>query len=141
MLAGCVLVNGANAGAVQAHGSRPGVEPCERFRDLGHRGADVTIMGSALAAATRLDKAPGQAVSLRGLASACAGTGDYDQARAYLERCLPLYQRLDNRIGEAWTQQNLSVLAEAQGRYADALSHNEQALRLFRQARRMPLRM
>jgi DNA-binding SARP family transcriptional activator/tetratricopeptide (TPR) repeat protein len=92
----------------------------------------VTIMTSALAAATRLDDAHGQALSLRGLASACADTGDYDQARAHLERCLPLYQRLDNRIGEAWAQQNLSKLAEAQGRYAGALAHNQQALRLLR---------
>jgi transcriptional regulator with XRE-family HTH domain/tetratricopeptide (TPR) repeat protein len=92
----------------------------------------VTVLGTALAAAVRLDDALGQAVSLRGLGSTCASTGDYDQARAYLERCLSLYQRLGDRMGEAWVQQNLSALAEYQGRYADGLSHSERALWLFR---------
>jgi tetratricopeptide (TPR) repeat protein/transcriptional regulator with XRE-family HTH domain len=91
----------------------------------------VTVMGSALAAATRLDDALGQAMSLRGLGSACASTGNLDQARVHLEQCLPLYQRLGDRMGEAWTQQNLAVLAEHQGRYADGLGHSEGALRLF----------
>jgi DNA-binding SARP family transcriptional activator len=91
----------------------------------------VTIMGSALAAATRRDDVLGQAVSLRGLGSGCADTGDYDQARAHLEHCLLLYQRLGERVGEAYALQNLAVLSEAQGRYADALDHGEQALRLL----------
>jgi tetratricopeptide (TPR) repeat protein len=91
----------------------------------------VTVMGTALAAAIRLDDALGQAMSLRGLGSACASTGDLDQARVYLEQCLPLYQRLGDRMGEAWAQQNLAVLAEHQGRYADGLGHSERALRLF----------
>jgi tetratricopeptide (TPR) repeat protein len=91
----------------------------------------VTVMGSAAAAATRLDDPLGQAVSLRALGNACVHIGDHDQARAHLERCLPLYQRLGDRRGEAWAQQNLSVLAEAEGRYADALGHDEKALRLF----------
>jgi DNA-binding SARP family transcriptional activator len=91
----------------------------------------VNVMASAVAAATRLDDALGQARSLRGLGHACAVTGSHDQARAYLERALPFYQRLDDRVGEARVQQNLAVLAEAQGRYADALGHSEQALGLF----------
>jgi len=92
----------------------------------------VTIMGCALAAATRLDDALGQAVSLRGLGHACTEIGDYDQARDHLERSLPLYQRLGDRMGEAWAQHNLSVLAEVQGRYADGLTHVGHALRLVR---------
>jgi len=92
----------------------------------------VTVMGSALAAATRLDDALGQAMSRRGLGSACASTGDLDQARVHLEQCLPLYQRLGDRMGEAWTQENLAVVAEHQERYADGLGHSERALRLFR---------
>jgi DNA-binding SARP family transcriptional activator len=91
----------------------------------------VKVMGTALAAATRLDDTLGQAVSLRSLGSAYASTGDYDKARAHLERCLSLYQRLGDRMGEAWTQQNLALLAERQGRYADGLAHSERALYLY----------
>jgi DNA-binding SARP family transcriptional activator/Tfp pilus assembly protein PilF len=98
----------------------------------GHPQEQVTVMGRAVAAATRLDDALGQAMSVRYLGIAYTGTGDYDQARVHLERCLPLYQRLGDRMGEGWAQHNLALLAEAQGRYADALGHDEQALRLFR---------
>jgi tetratricopeptide (TPR) repeat protein/DNA-binding XRE family transcriptional regulator len=91
----------------------------------------VTVLGGALAAATRLDDALGQAMSLRRLGNACTNTGDHDQARAHLERCLPLYQRLGDRAGEAWAQRSLSVVAGHQGRHADALAHSEQALRLL----------
>ena len=42
----------------------------------------VTVMGTALAAATRLGDALGQAMSFWGLGSAYSSTGDYDQARA-----------------------------------------------------------
>jgi tetratricopeptide (TPR) repeat protein/DNA-binding XRE family transcriptional regulator len=91
----------------------------------------VTTLGSAVAAATRLDDILAQATSLRALGSACIGAGDYEQARASLERCLLQYQRLDDRGGEAWTQVGFCRLAEVQGRYADALGHGEQALRLY----------
>jgi tetratricopeptide (TPR) repeat protein len=93
--------------------------------------ARVTIMASAVAAATRLGDAPGQAMSLRCLGNACTDTGDYDQARAHLEHCLLLYQRLGDRTGQGWAQRSLGVLDGYQGRYADALVHTEQGLRLF----------
>jgi tetratricopeptide (TPR) repeat protein len=97
----------------------------------GYQHERVTTLGSAVAAATRLDDIFGQATSLRALGSACIGAGDYDQARTHLERCLALYQRLGDRGGEAWTQVGFSRLAEVQGRYADALGHGERALRLY----------
>jgi DNA-binding SARP family transcriptional activator/tetratricopeptide (TPR) repeat protein len=109
--------------------------PCAMKVHLHRRGythEQLTIMANAVAAATRLDDTPGQAMSLRYLATACTNTGDHDQARANLERCLPLYQRLADPMGEAWAWHNLAMLAEVQGRYADALGHDEQALRLFR---------
>jgi tetratricopeptide (TPR) repeat protein/DNA-binding XRE family transcriptional regulator len=109
--------------------------PCAMSDYLKTRGYPhdrVTVMASALAAATRLDDVPGQALSFLGLGKACARTGDYDQARAHLERCLQLYQRLGDRMGEALAQENLAALAEVQGRYAEAVGHNEQALCLFR---------
>jgi len=108
--------------------------PCamgEYFRKRGYPREQVAVMTSALAAATRLDDLLGQAMSLRRLGMAYYSTGDYDQARAYLERCLPLYQRLGDRHGEAVAQQNLSHTANGQGRHADALGHLEQARGLF----------
>jgi tetratricopeptide (TPR) repeat protein/DNA-binding XRE family transcriptional regulator len=91
----------------------------------------VTTLDSAVAAATRLDDILAQATSLRALGSACIGAGDYEQARACLERCLLHYQHLDDRRGEAWTQVGFARLAEVQGQPADALDHCEQALRLY----------
>jgi tetratricopeptide (TPR) repeat protein len=100
------------------------------LRRRGYLHERVTVLGTAQAAATRLDDPRGQATSLCRLGDACTDAGDYDQARAHLERCLPLYQRLGDRKGEAWGQHNLAILAVAQGRSADALGHSEQALRL-----------
>jgi tetratricopeptide (TPR) repeat protein len=94
----------------------------------------ITVMGTALTAAMRLDDALGQAMALRRLGNVYANTGDHDLARAHLQRCLLLYQRLGDHHGEALAQQCLAVLAEAQGRYADGLAHSERALRLFRAA-------
>ncbi len=108
--------------------------PCAMTVYLYRRGYSrerVLVMGTALTAATHLDDALGQAISLRGLGSACATMGDYDQANAHLERCLSLYQRLGDRMGEAWTQQNLAKVAEDQGRYADGLSRSERTLCLY----------
>jgi tetratricopeptide (TPR) repeat protein len=90
----------------------------------------VTLLGSAVAAATRLDDTLGQAMSLRDLGCACSDTRNYAQARVHLERCLPLFHRLGDRLGEALAEQGLSRLSDLQGRYADALAHGEQALRL-----------
>jgi DNA-binding SARP family transcriptional activator len=92
----------------------------------------VTIIGIAVAAATRLDDLLGQAISLHGLSGTHMDMGDYDQARAFLERCLPLFQRLGDHGGEATVQQSLTAVAWEQGRHADALHHSEQALRLHR---------
>ena len=108
--------------------------PCTMMEYLYRRGnshEQVTIMGAALAAATRLDDAPGQAMSLRYLGNAYISSGDYDQARAHLEHCLLSYQRLNDRPGEAAAQRSLSVLEMNQGRYTDALGRCEQALRLY----------
>jgi tetratricopeptide (TPR) repeat protein len=70
-------------------------------------------------------------MSLRRLGNACTRTGDHDRARTHLEQCLPLYQRLGDRMGEGWAQQNLSVLAQIQGRYGDALGNYQRALSLY----------
>ncbi len=97
----------------------------------GHWQEWATAQRTALAAATRLGDIAAQALSGRLLANACRGLGDHDQARARFADSLTLYQRLGNRHGEARIRQGLGMLAERQGRYADAIGHAEQALRLF----------
>jgi len=92
----------------------------------------IALMSGALAAATRIDDTLGQAISHRCLGSAFTATGSYDQARAHLNRCLPLFQRLGDRHGEARVRRNLSLLADDEGRYSDALGHSQEALRLYR---------
>ncbi|MBO0806506.1 MAG: tetratricopeptide repeat protein, partial [Nocardiopsaceae bacterium] len=87
---------------------------------------------TALAVATRLGDTAAQAISGRLLAAACARLRDYDQALGRFASSLELYRRLGNRIGQAKIHQDLSLLAESQGRNADTLGHCEEALRLFR---------
>jgi DNA-binding SARP family transcriptional activator/tetratricopeptide (TPR) repeat protein len=90
----------------------------------------VATQRTALAAATRLGDSAAQAISSRLLASAYSNFGDQDRALGYYAKSRTLYQRLGNRLGEAKIEQNLTVVAERQGRYTDALRHAEQALRL-----------
>jgi DNA-binding SARP family transcriptional activator/tetratricopeptide (TPR) repeat protein len=129
-----VLLAAVTLAAEAATDSRAWQLPCataEYFRLRGHPHEQVTVMATAVPAATRLDDPLGQAMSIRRLAMARYFTGDYEQARAHLEHCLPLYQRAGDRTGEATAQKNLSWVAEAQGRHADALGHTEKALSLF----------
>jgi DNA-binding SARP family transcriptional activator/Tfp pilus assembly protein PilF len=104
---------------------------------LGRRGywqQWAASQGIAVAAATRLGDAAGQAESCRLLANACSRLGDYDQASFHLGHCLRLYRRLRDQVGEARTYQSLGMIAERQSRYSDALTHYEQSLRQFQVA-------
>jgi DNA-binding SARP family transcriptional activator len=101
------------------------------LRIRGHWQEWAATQRMALAAATRLGDTAAQALSGRLLANACLELGDPDQARDHYTSSLTLYQRLGNRLGEAKTHQSLGVLAERQGRYADALQQAEQALSLY----------
>jgi tetratricopeptide (TPR) repeat protein/transcriptional regulator with XRE-family HTH domain len=105
------------------------IEPFLQAR--GHYQEWAATQRTALAAATSLGDAVGQALSGRLLGAACMNLGQHDQARGHFASSLTLYQRLGNRLGQAKVHQNLGVLAERQGRYADALSHAEQALRRY----------
>jgi DNA-binding SARP family transcriptional activator len=108
--------------------------PCAMAEYLCKRGyphEQVTVMTTAMAAATGLDDPLGKAMSLRRLGSAWRSTGDYDRACAHLQHCLLLYQQLGDRHGEAVAQTNLGYVADAQGRYADGLGHSELARGLF----------
>jgi tetratricopeptide (TPR) repeat protein len=100
------------------------------LRARGHRQERAATLRTALAAATRLGDAAGQALCGRLMANACTDLGDHDQARGHYASSLTLYQRLGNRLGQAKVHKSLGVLAGRQGRYTDALGHAEQALRL-----------
>jgi tetratricopeptide (TPR) repeat protein len=101
------------------------------LRNRGHWQDWAATQRTALAAATRLGDAAGQALSGRLLARACAQLGDVDEARHRFASSLALYQRLGDRLGEAKVHHGLGVLADRQGSLRDALSHAEQALRLY----------
>jgi DNA-binding SARP family transcriptional activator len=101
------------------------------LQNRGHWLEWAATQRTALAAATRLGDAAAQALSGRLLANAYSKLGDHDQAHRHYASSLTLYQKLGSRLGEGKIHQHLSVLAEAQGRYADALGHAQQALRLY----------
>jgi tetratricopeptide (TPR) repeat protein/transcriptional regulator with XRE-family HTH domain len=97
----------------------------------GHWRQWAATQRTALAAAIRLGDTAAQALSGRLLAMAYTELRDHEQARAHLGRSLDLYRSLGNLLGEAKVHGDLGRLAERQGRYADALGHNEHALRLY----------
>jgi tetratricopeptide (TPR) repeat protein/DNA-binding XRE family transcriptional regulator len=98
----------------------------------GHWHEQVSILGTGLAAATRLGDTAAQAVCCLFLGNGYAWLVDYEHAGAHFRQSLELCRRLDDRPNEAKAHANLGVLAERQGRYADAIGHSEQALHLFR---------
>jgi tetratricopeptide (TPR) repeat protein/transcriptional regulator with XRE-family HTH domain len=94
----------------------------------------AAILGTGLAAATRLGDITGQAVCCRLLAKAHAWAGDYDQAEDCAQRSVELHRQLGDHVGEAKTRTVLAVIAERQDRYGDAIDHSKQALQLFQAA-------
>ena len=92
----------------------------------------AAIQRTAVAAATRLGDAAGQAESRRILANSCARLAEYDEARDHLAACLELYQQIGDHAGQARTHQSLSLTNERQGHLDAALRHAGQALSLFR---------
>jgi tetratricopeptide (TPR) repeat protein/transcriptional regulator with XRE-family HTH domain len=100
----------------------------------GHAHERVAMLGTGLAAATRLGDTAGQAVSHRMLAIAYIRLGDFGQAESHARQAMELCQGLGDRHGEARGHTTLGSIAERQGRYADALHHCEQALHLYQAA-------
>ena len=100
----------------------------------GHWPERVALLSAGLASATRLGDAAAQAVSGRLLGHACFRVGDHDQATARLRQSLELYRDLGDRTGAGKTHVLIALVAEGQGRFADALGDCEQALALFRDA-------
>jgi len=107
-----------------------------RFLDLrGHWHEWVAVQRCGLAAATRLGDTNAQALSQRGLASACARLGDYGQAEALLADCLLMSQQTGDLDGQCRAYQCLSWIAGTlQDRYADALAYSERSLALSQES-------
>jgi DNA-binding SARP family transcriptional activator/tetratricopeptide (TPR) repeat protein len=115
----------------------------EPLRRQGYARERVAVLDTAVDAAARTGDPLAQAMSHRALGIACIDAGGYAQSREHLLACLPLYRQLRDRtgedwarrarMGEGWAQQNLASLAEEEGRFADAVSHGREALRLFRE--------
>jgi len=95
-----------------------------RWRDLDW----AVVKRTAVAAAMRADAA----LVASGARDVAGTLGDYEQVPEYFADSLELYQQLGNRRGEATYQIGLAAVAQFQERYADALSHAEQAVSLFR---------
>jgi len=98
----------------------------------GHWRELAVVQHTALAAATRLGDLAGQAAILRSLGKTYISLGDHNRASEYLADCIPLYEQLGDRLGEALAHQSLCMVAEQQGRYTAAMGHAQRALRLSR---------
>ena len=93
----------------------------------------VVTQQIALSAATRLGDVGAQALCGRFLGFACTALADYSQAARHFSDSIAGYERLDDRRGEASAQHGLCLVAERQGRYADALDHAGHAFRLYQE--------
>ena len=98
----------------------------------GHWHEWAATQRTALVSAGRVRDEAAQAVSGRLLALAYSELGEHAQALGLYDDSLRLYRRLGKDFGEAKVHQNLGVLAQREGRYADALGHSERALRRCR---------
>ncbi len=65
--------------------------------------------------------------SLRFLGVCATDMGQFDQARQYYEEALPLYQELEDRLGESTVLNNLSIVAYSQNELVAAMTHWEEA--------------
>ncbi len=88
----------------------------------------------ALDAARRLKDQLAQALSHRLLGAAFLQLGDYDGARAHLQRALDLFAALGEATAQADAHRNLAWMFERLGQPAQGLPHAQQALALFRAA-------
>ena len=93
---------------------------------LATRGHDLkwtAIKRTTMAAAIRHDAA----ITASGAHDNAGTPGDYQWVPEYYADMAKLYQQLGNRRGQALCLYSLAVIAEYQGKYAEALSHAEQS--------------
>jgi DNA-binding SARP family transcriptional activator/tetratricopeptide (TPR) repeat protein len=92
----------------------------------------VTVQGTALAAAQRAGDDPGQAHAHRALGFAHARLGRQGAAQAHLRRALDLFTDLGDPIGQGLAHRSLAFAANGVGLHRRALYHYDHALELFR---------
>jgi len=100
----------------------------------GRRQEWATMHQLALVAAERLDDPLARAHAHRGIGRACAGMDRLDDSRVHYRAALDLFTRAGDRVHQAYTYLNLSVVDERQGRQGMALRHTRRAYALFRRA-------
>jgi len=94
----------------------------------GHNLEWSAIKRTTMAAAIRDDAA----ITASGVRDTAGTLGDYQWVPEYYANSLKLYQQLGNRRGQALALHSLAVIAEYQGKYAEALSYAEQSASLCR---------
>jgi tetratricopeptide (TPR) repeat protein len=100
--------------------------PTGHWRDL------LTVQRAALDRARRQADVVGQAHASHGVAVACFRLAHSSEAEENWGEALRLYCDLDDRLAQGRTHLNLSTLCSGGARRAEALSHAQQALELFR---------
>jgi tetratricopeptide (TPR) repeat protein len=94
----------------------------------------AAVLDSALAAAQRLGDQEAQARIHCSVGRVGLKVGSYQEARDHFELALHLYSELDDRVGQARAQGDLSMTFAIQDRHLEALAHSERALSLSRTA-------
>ena len=88
----------------------------------------------ALEAARRLGDRDGQAQAHQYLGHAYVALGRHDLAHSHLIQALAWYGELSDRAGEARMHLDISTVLARQGRYREAITNDQEGLRLFRAA-------
>jgi DNA-binding SARP family transcriptional activator/tetratricopeptide (TPR) repeat protein len=91
----------------------------------------ATCSATALAAAQQAGHREAEAQAQRGLGSALARLGRYDDAHVHLQHCLDQFTELENTDGQAHAHLNLACLVHYMGDSERALSHAYRASELF----------
>ena len=100
----------------------------------GHWNDYTTTQHTALEAARRLGDRDGQAQAHQYLGHAYVALGRHDLAHSHLTQALAWYGELSDRAGEARMHLDISTVLARQGRYREAITNDQEGLRLFRAA-------
>ena len=100
----------------------------------GHWNDYTATQHTALEAARRLGNRDGQAQAHQYLGHAYVALGRHDLAHSHLSQALAWYGELDDQPGEARMHLDISTVLARQGRYREAITHDQEGLRLFRAA-------
>jgi tetratricopeptide (TPR) repeat protein len=103
-----------------------------KLKRLGRMHEVLAVQRTALASADRLDDAAALAHVHYDLGHVSDWLGDYPAADLHLRRALELFTELGDRPGVGHAQHGLALLLAGQDRYAEALEHAYEGLRLRR---------